>query len=430
MGRKLRRPGAPVPEKPFSLLVKPAGADCNLGCKYCFYLKKKSVYPDTPVPRMSDTVLEALVRSYMRTDQPVYSFGWQGGEPTLMGVDFFRKVTAFQSAFGKPGSRVANGLQTNATLISDELAEHLARHRFLVGASIDGPEQLHDTYRRMSGGGPTHSRVMDGVARLRRHGVDVNALVLVSKANVTHAREVYEYLKYERLVYQQYIPCVEFLGSGEPAPYAITGEEWGDFLCQIFDLWNSGDQRRVSIRHHDALMAFLLDGSRQMCTMGGRCDDYFVVEHTGDVYPCDFFVEPELRLGNIVHDSWTTIAGQPLRNKFAVRKAEWAAECSTCRHLPYCSGDCIKHREHAPAGTGSWLCNGWSIFYDRSVPVLRKLAQSIAAQRGLSGPLWEPSGFDPEAPCFCGSGRKARNCHLRSLNQSSTAAHTVSPSTP
>lgn len=410
--------------------MKPAGADCNLRCTYCFYLRKKSVYPDTPVPRMSDEVLETLISSYMSTDQPVYSFGWQGGEPTLMGLEFFQRVTELQRRYGRPGARVANGLQTNATLVSDELARHLAAHKFLVGVSIDGPKELHDRYRTLRGGGGSYSEVMSGLERLRGHGVEVNALVLVNKENVKHAREVYEFLKDHRLFYQQYIPCVEFDREGELAPYAITGQEWGDFLGEIFDLWHRSDTRRVSIRHHDALMAFFLDGSRQMCTMGGRCDDYLVVEHNGDVYPCDFFVEPDLRIGNIMHDEWGSLTRRPARSAFAVRKGNWREVCDSCPHLPYCSGDCTKHRDHAPEGDGSWLCSGWRDFYDTAVPALRDLASSVAASRGLSGPLWSPEEYDPDAPCYCGSGRKARNCHLRSLNQSTTAWQTTSPSTP
>lgn len=428
--RTLRPGSVNIPGKPFSLLVKPAGADCNLGCTYCFYLSKKSLYPGSRIPRMSDEVLNAMVRGYMATEQPVYSFGWQGGEPTLMGVEFFRKVTKLQQKYGRPGSSVANGLQTNATLIDDELARHLADHRFLLGVSIDGPADVHDTYRMRRGGAGTHAQVMAGVDRLRAHGVDVNALVLVNKANVHRARDVYEFLKIHKLLYHQYIPCVEFEPSGELSPFSITGEEWGDFLCELFVLWSPSDTRRVSIRHNDALMAFFLDGSFQMCTMGGRCDDYFVVEHTGDVYPCDFFVESELKIGNVMEDNWAALRRRPQRHKFAVQKAAWAEVCEVCPHLPYCSGDCIKHRANAPRGAGSWLCKGWQQFYDTAAGTLRALAEGVSRERGLSGPLWDPLAIDPETPCYCGSGRKAKNCHLRSVNQSTTALQTRSRSTP
>jgi len=369
---------------------------------------------------MTNEVLEQVIRGYMATDQPVYSFGWQGGEPTLMGLKFFRLVTGLQQKHGRPGSRVANGLQTNGTMISPELARHLADHRFLVGLSIDGPAGLHDRYRKPLSGRGTHSQVLAGLETLRAAGVDVNALVLVSQANVRSAGDVYRYLKSEGLLYHQYIPCVEFEPDGSPSPFTIAGEEWGRFLMEIFDLWNVRDTRRVSIRHHDALMAFFMDGSRSMCTMGGSCSDYFVVEHNGDVYPCDFYVERDLSLGNVMDRDWAGFARSPVRTKFATQKAGWAEVCNTCSHLQYCSGDCLKNRENSPKGAGSWLCDGWRLFYDHAAPELRNLTDQVARSRGLDGPVWRPEKFDPELPCFCGSGRKARNCHLKSLNQSTT----------
>ncbi|MBC7287772.1 MAG: radical SAM protein, partial [Armatimonadetes bacterium] len=170
--------------RPFTLLIKPASADCNLRCEYCFYLPKAALYPQTTVHRMPDEVLERMVASYMATDQPQYVFGWQGGEPTLMGVDFFRRATELQVKYGRPGSVVANGLQTNATLVTDELAEHLGRYKFLVGVSIDGPPEIHDRYRKTAGGQATHAKVLRAIKTLDRYGVEYNALVLVNAANV------------------------------------------------------------------------------------------------------------------------------------------------------------------------------------------------------------------------------------------------------
>lgn len=418
--KKRRKPTRPA-SAPFSLLVKPAGPDCNLRCTYCFYLKKAALFADQKSHRMSDDVLEALISGYMATEQPVYSFGWQGGEPTLMGLDFFKKVVALQQQYGRPGTHVANGLQTNATLIDDEFAEHLAAYSFLLGVSVDGPAEMHDRYRLARGGGQTHETVMRSIDRLRGRGVEVNALTLVSKSNVGDPDAVYDFLRSKDLNYMQFIPCVEFAPDGSPAPFSITGEEWGQFLLGIFERWYPNDVRTVSIRHHDALMGFFLDGSRHMCTMGGRCDAYFVVEHTGDVYPCDFYVEPALRLGNITTDSWQKLSASPVRSRFAGQKGNWASVCQSCEHLPYCSGDCIKHRDHAPDGLGSWLCDGWDRFYSSAAPTLRNLAEDVARERNMIGPLWSPSDWDPEAPCFCGSGRKAKNCHNRSENQLTTA---------
>lgn len=217
--------------RPFSLLIKPASADCNLRCEYCFYLDTSRLYSTSLRHRMSDEVLEQLVKSYMATIQPTYSFAWQGGEPTLMGLDFFRKVVALQKHYGSKGAIISNSLQTNVTRIDEKLARHFARYCFLLGCSLDGPDGIHDRYRRTAGGNATHEMVMSGIDTLKRHGVEFNILALVSKANVEQASEIYQYLTGKGFFFQQYIPCVEFGEDGKLLPVAINGREWGEFLC-------------------------------------------------------------------------------------------------------------------------------------------------------------------------------------------------------
>ena len=367
----------------FSLLVKPASADCNLRCAYCFYLDRAALYPDTPCHRMGDDVLERLVSSYLATPQPQYAFGWQGGEPTLMGVDFFRRVTDLQKMHGQPRAVVANGLQTNATLLTDELAEHLAQYRFLVGVSLDGPAPVHDLQRTTADGRPTHAAVHKGIQCLRRHKVEFNILTLVNAANVGRGREVYRYLRDSGFLYHQYIPCVEFDAAGNPAPYAISGEQWGQFLCDVFDEWIPRDTRRVSIRLFDSILAWLVDGTHNVCHMATDCCQYLLVEHNGDVYPCDFFVTPELRLGNIMEHSWGELLNAPAYREFGRRKAQWNQRCATCRHLGLCAGDCLKHRFYAghPPATLSWLCPGWTRFYDHTLKRFRALAHEVRKER-------------------------------------------------
>ena len=285
--------------RPFSLLIKPAGADCNLRCRYCFYLDRCSLYPDQSRHRMSETVLEQTVRSFMATPQPVHAFGWQGGEPTLMGEAFFKRVTALQQRYGAPGAQVSNGLQTNATLIDDTLAAHLAEYRFLVGVSLDGPPHLHDPNRITTGGRGTHADVMRGIDALRRHGVEFNVLTLVNRLNVGAPETVYDYLVDQDVLFHQYIECVEFDTEGRLLPFAIDGASWGEFLCRLFDHWYPRDVRKVSVRLFDAILARIVEGRPNCCSMGNDCRDYFVVEHNGDIYPCDFYVYPEWRLGNV-----------------------------------------------------------------------------------------------------------------------------------
>ena len=410
--------------KPFSLLIKPAAADCNLACAYCFYLDKARLYPEHPVHRMSDVVLERLISTYMRTLQPQYVFGWQGGEPTLLGVEFFRQVTQLQARHAPPGATVANGLQTNGTLIDDEFAEHLARYQFLLGVSLDGPAVLHDRFRQYRGGQGSHAAALRGIDCLRRQRVEFNILVLVSQANVHQPREVYRYLRDQGFLYHQYIPCVEFAADGRPQPFAISGEEWGRFLCELHDEWRVADTRTVSIRHFDSLLNLLVSGERNVCTLGRNCCQYLLVEHNGDLYPCDFFVDPRFRLGNLENLSWEEALASPVYHEFGALKTQWHADCASCSCLEFCSGDCLKHRLTGPRPdprTLSWLCPGWRRFLEHAMPGFRDLARGIqaererqavadsAARRAGSAALGLPRPGRND-PCPCGSGRKHKKC--------------------
>ena len=403
--------------QPFSLLIKPASADCNLHCDYCFYLEKCHLYPDSKRHRMTDDILEHLVKSYMATTQPTYTFAWQGGEPTLMGVEFFRKVTALQEKYGSRGEVVANGLQTNATLIDEELAAHLARYRFLLGCSLDGPEEIHDRYRLTTGRKPSHEKVMEGIGRLKRHGVEFNILVLVSQANVTKAAEVYHYLIRQGFLYHQYIPCVEFDDQGNLLPFAIDGKEWGQFLCNIFDEWNPRDTHRVSIRQFDAVLQKMVDGTANMCTIGRNCCQYFVVEYNGDIYPCDFFVDAPLKIGSVMDTTWKEALASKTYRDFGAWKTQWNAECRNCDCLNYCSGDCLKHRMYAgnPPRNLSSLCAGWQHFIRHTRRQFREIAENISAQRqrdkhSMRQTSSTSTSVGRNAPCPCGSGRKYKRC--------------------
>lgn len=401
---------------PFTLLIKPAGADCNLRCAYCFYLEKAALYPDTPHHRMSDEVLERLIGSYMATDQPQYGFGWQGGEPTLMGTAFFKRVTALQQQCGRPGALVANGLQTNGTLIDNDLAAHLAAYRFLVGVSVDGPAAYHDAYRLTAGGEATRTRVQAGIDRLRRHGVDFNVLTLVNALNGSHPETVYRHLVDQGHFYHQYIPCVAFDTAGRPLPFSIEPRPWGDFLCRLFDIWYPGDTRRVSIRLFDSILVRLVDGVANVCNMGRDCRQYFLVEHNGDVYPCDFFAEPELKLGNIMVNDWDELYASPRFRAFGACKRQWNAACGACPWLDFCAGDCPKHRYAGARDPQqlSYLCAGWKQFYAHTLPRFEQLADEIRRERAAQAagihrqPPTEPVGRN--IPCPCGSGRKFKHC--------------------
>lgn len=374
--------------KSFSLLIKPTSADCNLSCSYCFYLKKYGIYPETKRHRMKDEVLEHTISSYMNTSQPVYYFGWQGGEPTLMGLKFFEKVVECQKKYGRRGAIVSNGLQTNATLINDSLAALLSKYKFLVGVSIDGPKEMHDQNRTNIKGHGSHADVLRGIATLKSHGVEFNALVVVNSSNVQHPKEIYRYLCDLEIYYHQYIPCVEFDNTGQPRSFTISGKQWGTFLCGIFDEWIRKDTRNVSIRLFDSILGHMMNCQYRMCFQGGRCNRYFVVEYNGDVYPCDFFVEPPNRLGNILNNTWQELSGSAKYRSFGRQKADWNSRCHRCDFLRFCSGDCLKHRfyNNKDSQTLSWLCTGWKTFYHHTLSSFEKIALSFLNVRQAAFP--------------------------------------------
>jgi uncharacterized protein len=407
--------------RPFSLLIKPASADCNLRCRYCFYLGACALYPESPRHRMDDATLERTIRSYLATEQSVHTFGWQGGEPTLLGAGFFRRVVNLQTACGGPGTRVANGLQTNGTLVDDELAGLLGEYRFLVGVSLDGPAALHDAERRNAAGQGSHAAVLAGIERLRRHKVEFNILTLVNRANAGRPAEVYDYLVDAGFLYHQYVECVEFDAAGALQPFAITGPEWGAFLCAVFDRWYAKDTRRVSVRLFDTVLTRLVDGVANTCACASDCRQYLVVEHNGDVYPCDFHVRRDLRLGNVHADAWDALLSRPAYEAFGRRKRQWNPACEACAYLAFCQGDCPKNRR-CGEGAGedparlSHLCAGWRAFYAHALPRLKDLAVDVKRERAraASASVARGSAGGP-APgrndrCPCGSGRKYKVC--------------------
>ncbi len=413
--------------KNFSLLIKPSSHGCNLRCKYCFYLKKKEFYNETH-PRMTEEVLDKMISSFLAVDMPSHSFGWQGGEPTTMGLDFFKKVADLQQKYGRNGQPVSNGLQTNGTLINDEWAQHLAKYNFLVGLSIDGPAEIHDANRPTIGGKGSHEFVMRGRDALIRNGVDYNVLTLVNSLNVKDPVKLYKYVRDDLGVdFHQYIECVEFDKKGQLMPYAVSPEQWGEFLCTIFDEWYANDLNRVSIRLFDSILNKLVAGQASSCVFANDCRQYFVVEHNGDVYPCDFFVKPEMKLGNIMEDSWGKLQNSSMYKDFGVAKHQWNSKCDTCPYVSICQGCCQKNRWGA--GTESTnlsvLCSGWEIFYGHTLSRFKTLANKIKKEREEAARYEEMERRRMAAltrqpavhgkvgrndNCPCGSGKKFKKC--------------------
>lgn len=365
---------------PFTLLIKPASADCNLRCAPCFYLSRCRLYPYTKKHRMSEETLERVIKSFLATKQPSYAFCWQGGEPAIMGMDFFRKVIDLQKKHNRNGSYIINTLQSNATLIDDVFARHLSDSNFLIGVSLDGPRYIHDYYRKYKNGRGSHSDVICGVACLERNHAEFNILTLVSDININKGKEVYSYFRDSGFLYHQYIPCVEFDGNGQPLPFTVSGEAWGDFLCEVYDEWVKHDTRTVSVRLFDSMICYLVNGFHDNCQMGTNCCQYYVIEYNGDIYPCDFFVDAELKLGNIKKSSWEQLAQSKAYLYFGGQKSGWHEQCETCEYLPFCAGDCLKHRLYGKRNLHqlSWLCKGLKQFYRHALPGFSKLANSLS----------------------------------------------------
>lgn len=335
---------------------------------------------------MSEKVLERMVESYFATPQPVYSFVWQGGEPLLMGESFYSLVTDLQMAYAKPGVNVSNSIQTNATLITERFAKIFKACNFLTGVSLDGPAALHDIARVDRRGGGSHAQVIQGIETLRRNGAEFNILTLVSQHNVRHPVEIYDYLVDEiNAKFLQFIECVEINTAGELPPYCLSAGEWGEFLCAVFDRWYEKDTREISVRLFDTIIAKLVTGADICCTTGHDCRQYFVVEYNGDVYPCDFHVLPELKLGNILTHSWEEMCDSKLYRDFGGRKSDLHPSCKVCQYFKFCAGDCPKNRVGHTSGDASQLshtCEGLKMFFEHTLPKFKKLAQIVIQEGG------------------------------------------------
>jgi uncharacterized protein len=397
----------------FHAMVKPAGALCNLDCAYCFYLHKTELLHQPSTPRMTDEILDEHIRQYIvaQTGDRVV-FSWQGGEPTLMGLDFFRRVVDLQVRYKKPGQDIENDLQTNGLLLTEEWAAFLKRHRFLVGLSIDGPKRLHDRYRVTKGNKPSHDGVMSAARLLRKHGVPFNALCVVHRENARYPLDVYRFLTRDfgaRRV--QLIPCVEpasfqttapqrwnpaalpRVGRPEARPgfpgsvvtdWSVDPEDWGKFLCKVWDDWYHRDYGKVHVDLFETAVVQSMGLRAQRCVTAEFCGKAMAVEHNGDVYSCDHYVYPEYRLGNIREQHWEEMAFGDRQRSFGYAKREsLPAYCRGCESLTLCWGECPKNRlVRTPEGEPglNYLCSGLRTFYShiqRDMPeILRRVRES------------------------------------------------------
>ena len=376
----------------FHVMAKPRGAICNLDCDYCFYLRKEELYKGSSF-RMSDETLENYTRQYIAAQRvSEVNFGWQGGEPTLMGVNFFRRAVAYQKKYTRSGMNIDNALQTNGTLLDDEWCKFFAENRFLIGISLDGPREAHDFYRRDKGGAPTFDRVLRGIRLLKKHHVDFNILTCVSAANVEQPLEVYHILRDEiGAKYIQFIPIVErenatgFQEGTALTPRSITGEQYGRFLISIFDEWVRRDVGKVFVQMFDTALGRWLGAPGGLCVFQETCGLALAMEHNGDVYSCDHFVEPRHRLGNLLEMPLTELVGSVQQKQFGIDKRESLPRyCRECPVLFACNGGCPKDRtDLTPDGEPglNHLCSGFKTFFTHVDKPMRIMAGLLRHHR-------------------------------------------------
>jgi len=386
----------------FHIMTKPIGPICNLDCKYCFYLEKENLYPGTRDWEMHPGILERYIQQYIAA-QPIEEvhFAWQGGEPTLLGVDFFRTVIALEQKYAG-GKTIHNALQTNATLIDDEWGQFLAEHNFLVGVSIDGPRELHDHYRVDKGNAATFDRVMRGIRKLQGHGVEFNTLTVVNRHNSNYPLEVYRFLKEVGSGFMQFIPVVERKAtdrgsdglvliqpsadrSAEVTEWSVEPLAYGRFLAQIFDEWVKRDVGRYFVQQFDVALESWLGMKASLCVFRETCGSALAIEHNGDLYSCDHFVYPENKLGNVMVSDLEQMVGSAQQKKFGLDKRESLPRmCRQCDVRFACNGECPKHRfVTTPDGEPglNYLCAGYKHFFHHIDPHMRFMAAELRAGR-------------------------------------------------
>jgi uncharacterized protein len=365
---------------PFTLLIKPSGSDCNLDCAYCFY-KNRASELGTGKQRMEFDVLDKLTKDYLHLRFPSSGFSWQGGEPTLMGLDFYKKVIELQQKYCVSGQQVDNSLQTNAILLDYQWCKFLSENKFLTGISIDGPKELHDYYRLDSGGNGTFDRVLKAIECCKEHKVQFNTLTLINNFNADYPDQIFDFLIELGVKYMQFIPCVEVdKKTGKIADFSVSPEKYGKFLCRIFDLWVKYGPESLSIRDFDSILNYCINGQHTVCAFDRQCARYIVVEHTGDVFPCDFFVARKWRLGNIMQTNIKQLADSTAKLSFNQNKSKICKKCFACRYLAICWGGCLKDRSvlnPQNCSCESYFCKSYCMFFDYSMQRFIQIADKF-----------------------------------------------------
>ncbi|MBU2497980.1 MAG: anaerobic sulfatase maturase [Proteobacteria bacterium] len=410
----------------FQIFTKPIGSICNLNCDYCYYLSKKQLYPaGESFPMPEDTLEDYIVQHIDASPDSVINFSWHGGEPTLLGIDYFRKIIALQRKHKPPDRRITNGMQTNGTILSEEWCRFLAKEGFSVGLSLDGPQEMHDKYRLTKDGKPTHKQVMRGFKLLRQQGITPDILCVVNAHNVQYPTSVYRFFKEIEAQYIGFLPLVELQPEAENgvSPITVPAEAFGEFLCTIFDEWQDRDIGQVKVQIFEEAAKTAFEQEHELCLFRQTCGDIPVMEYNGDCFSCDHFVNADHHLGNIRETPLIELLESPKLIAFGQDKLNTLPHyCQGCEVLAMCHGECPKNRFiRTPDGEEglNYLCAGYKRFFNHSRPFVRELAalwrrQTLEQQKpnaeGGAHPVRTKTGRND--PCPCGSGKKYKKCCL------------------
>lgn len=424
----------------FHIIAKPNGPLCNLDCKYCFYLEKEKLFPGNKNWAMPDSVLESFIKQYIETQSvSEINFTWQGGEPTLLGLDFFKKVVELQKKYSD-GKKILNSLQTNGVTLNDNWCEFFVENNFLIGLSIDGPREMHDYYRVYKGGQASFNKVIAGLEFLKKHNVEFNTLTCVTKKNSYYPLEVYSFLKEIGSNFLQFIPIVErkaavknekdlelispdYNGTAEVTDWSVEPFQYGKFLTAIFDEWVKKDVGQYFVQIFDVALESWYGMPQSLCVFRETCGTALAIEHNGDLFSCDHYVYPENKLGNIIETALETLVDSSQQKQFGMNKRDTLPKyCCECEVRFACNGECPKHRFiKTPEGEYglNYLCAGYKLFFNHVAPYMRFMTNELKNNRPPANVMkWaieKEKGFPSynvgrNDDCPCGSGKKYKKC--------------------
>ncbi|CQR47233.1 hypothetical protein BN1058_01540 [Paraliobacillus sp. PM-2] len=393
------------------IMWKTVSESCNLACDYCYYSRCNG--RAGKIKRIDDSLLEKVIKEYMEMSSGLVTFAWQGGEPLLAGIDFFKKVVYLQSKYAPKNTIISNSIQTNGTLINKEWATFFKQYNFLVGVSLDGPEHINDARRVTSSGKGSFKAIMKGIQHLKNEQVPFNILTVLHENNISKATELMHFYQEQGFEYIQFIPCMDFQSQNieQPGDFLITPKQYGDFLCEAFDIWYNNGDPKISIRFFDNILAVNLHQPAEMCMHLEACPKTLILEQNGDAYPCDFYIHDEYRLGNIGDDSLETILQNERWDKFSAMKPSLPEKCKNCEFLNLCHGGCPRNRQKDNNTMSvEYFCESYKQIYRYAQDRIQEVAKNV---KRMSIKDYYHSGRKLPGrndTCICGSGKKFKKC--------------------